>query len=220
MGFDELLHSAEQEWTAGWLAGPVRIRWTELPVQPGDAAPDVQLLDHEGGVVRLSDSWQAGPALLLFWRQFGCSCGMGRAARLRDELAAYRDTGAEVVIVGQGEPPRAKVYREQQGLPVRFLCDPERGAYRAYGLLEGKPSQILFDAPDEFLRREASAGEGLQDSRRGTPRALVDDPWQLPGEFVVDTGGEIRLAYRYQYCEDYPDPRVLISAIKEAIWET
>jgi hypothetical protein len=30
----------------------------------------------------------------------------------------------------------------------------------------------------------------------------------------------VRLAYRYQYCEDWPDPRVLYSAIKEANWET
>jgi hypothetical protein len=35
----------------------------------------------------------------------------------------------------------------------------------------------------------------------------------LPGEFVVDRGGIIRLAYRYQYCEDFPDPRVLTTAL-------
>jgi hypothetical protein len=44
----------------------------------------------------------------------------------------------------------------------------------------------------------------------------VDSPWQLPGEFVVDRGGTIRLAYRYQYCEDFPDWLVLAAAIREA----
>jgi len=42
----------------------------------------------------------------------------------------------------------------------------------------------------------------------------------LPGEFVVDNKGVVRLAYRYQYCEDWPNPLVLVAAIKEAIWET
>jgi len=35
-------------------------------------------------------------------------------------------------------------------------------------------------------------------------------------KFVVDHSGTIRLAYRYQYCEDFPDPRILTSAIREA----
>jgi hypothetical protein len=36
----------------------------------------------------------------------------------------------------------------------------------------------------------------------------------MPGEFVVDGDGIIRLAYRYQYCEDWPDPRVLTAAVR------
>jgi hypothetical protein len=38
----------------------------------------------------------------------------------------------------------------------------------------------------------------------------------LPGEFAVDREGVIRLAYRYQYCEDWPDPRVLTTALRLA----
>ena len=41
---------------------------------------------------------------------------MDRAARLRDELAAYREAGADVAIVGQGVPARAARYRERQRL--------------------------------------------------------------------------------------------------------
>jgi hypothetical protein len=45
---------------------------------------------------------------------------------------------------------------------------------------------------------------------------MVNNAWLLPGEFVVDTRGEVRLAYRYNYCEDYPDHRVHLAAIREA----
>ena len=97
-----------------------------------------------------------------------------------------------------------------------ILCDPQFKAYEAYGLVEGKPSQILFDAPEEFLDRDYEAGVKLAEERRRLGRPLVDNSWLLPGEFVIDRLGTVRLAYRYNYCEDFPDYRVLVAAIREA----
>lgn len=209
--------AAGREWLGHWRAGPTRRRWDDLPLQVGDAAPSLDLVEARSGRTSpLSSAWTGSPALLLFWRHFGCSCGMDRAARLRDELPQYEEAGAEVVIVGQGEPERAAAYRERQQLEPPILCDRDYRAYSAFGVLEGKPSQVLFDAPDEFLSLDPDAGDDLAESRRGSPRELVDNPWILPTELVVDTGGVIRLAYRWQYCEDYPDPRVHVAAIKEA----
>jgi len=96
------------------------------------------------------------------------------------------------------------------------MCDPDRAVYQAFGLLQGTPAQILFDAPDEFLRCELDAGLGMSAARHGTDRASVDDPWQLPDEFVIGTDGIIRLAHRYGWCEDYPDPRVHVAALRDA----
>lgn len=213
---DQLVEAAEARWKAGWASGPTRLRWASLPPQLGDHAPDAVLPDHQGGWVRLSSRWSKSPTLVLFWRHFGCSCGMDRAARLRAELAGYRAAGGDVVIIGQGEPERAARYRERQQLDVTILCDPERATYEAFGLLQGTTAQILFDAPDEFLRCEPTAGLDLAASRHGTDRALVDDPWQLPGEFVVGIDGVIRYAHRYGWCEDYPDPRVHLAVLREA----
>jgi peroxiredoxin len=213
---DELIEAAEERWKAGWDTGPTRLRWTSLPPQIGDPAPDAVLPNHEDTPTSLSTLWTERPVLLLFWRHFGCSCGMDRAARLKAELADYRAAGADVVIVGQGEPERAARYRELQGLDVPILCDLDRSSYDAFGLLQGTTAQILFDAPDAFLRCEHQAGMDLAASRHGTPRALVDDPWQLPGEFVIGSDGILAHAHRYGWCEDYPDPRVHIAAIRLA----
>ena len=213
---DGSMQAASDEWLTGWLTGPVRNRWETLPVQVGDPAPSVRLGAAVGGEVELSSVWADGPALVLFWRHYGCSCGIERAGRLGEELPSYRDAGANVVVIGMGEPERARAYADRHGLDCTFLCDPDRVAYGTYGLLEGGPAQILFDAPDEFLRRDERAARDLQASRAGTERALVDDPWQLPGEFVVGPDGTLALTYRYQWCEDYPDPRVLVSSIRLA----
>lgn len=213
---ERLIETAEERWKVGWEAGPRRLRWVSMPPQTGDPAPDPSLPDHEGREARLSSYWAERPLLILFWRHFGCSCGMDRAGRLREELADYRTAGGDVVIVGQGEPTRAARYRERQQLDVPILCDPERSSYEGFGLLQGTTAQILFDAPDPFLRCDLQAGLDLAASRHGTDRALVDDPWQLPGEFVVGTDGIIRHVHRYGWCEDYPDPRVHIAVIREA----
>jgi len=216
---DSQIQSAEEEWLQHWKNGPSRLRWNKIPLQVGDQAPNFELQDSTGATVHLSDFWQDKPALVLFWRHYGCGCGIERARRLQNEYADYINPGAKVVIIGQGEPERAALYIHNRNIPCPVLCDPTYTVYQAYDLLEGKPSQIVFDAPDKLLQCDLETGISLQNSRQGTERATVDNPWQLPGEFVVDTSGVIQLAYRYQYCEDWPNPLVLIGAIKEAIWE-
>ena len=208
--------AAEEAWLRSWQQGPTRLRWKTLPLQAGDTAPDLYLRDSENRPVRLRDAWRDGPALLLFWRHYGCSCGRGRALRLQAEYQRYVALGATVVVIGQAEPERSKTYAQKNELPCAVLCDPARRAYDAFGLLDGQPSQIVFDAPDAFLRREYEAGRQLQIARRGTDAVPVDSPWQMPGEFVVDRAGFVRLAYRYQHCEDWPEPLVLVAALKQA----
>jgi len=216
---EQQIADAEKEWMTAWKSGPTRTRWTKIPLQAGDAAPDFELLDSSGKKIKLSSFWNDKPTLLLFWRHYGCSCGRDRAARLQNEYSKYIELGANVIVIGQGEPERAAAYAEKNKISCPVLCDPTYKVYQAYDLLEGKTFQILFDAPDEYLKCDLEAGKNLQDSRHGTERAAVDSPWQLPGEIVVDKKGTIRLLYRYQYCEDWPNPLVLIAGIKEAIWE-
>jgi peroxiredoxin len=212
------IQSAETEWLSLWKRGPTRLRWGKVPLQTGDAAPDFELQDSAGHALRLRDVWPAGPVLLMFWRHYGCSCGADRARRLQAECAAYKALGAQLLIIGQGGPAQAADYAARHELTCPVLCDPTRSVYEDYDLLEGQPSQIVFDAPDEFLKIDAEAGARLQASRHGTPRAAVNSPWQLPGEFVIDTAGKVRLAHRYQHCEDWPNPLVLIAALKESAW--
>jgi hypothetical protein len=48
-------------------------------------------------------------------------------------------------------------------------------------------------------KAEASVPGGLAAKKR----RHVDNPWQLPGEFVIASSGRIVHAHRYQYCEDF-----------------
>jgi peroxiredoxin len=208
---DALIETAEQQWLEGWSTGPQVLKVTGPGI--GDPAPDFELADQLGGVRSLSSFWSDGPALVLFWRHYGCGCGFDRAGRLREELPEYRELGANVVIVGQGEPERALLYGDTHDLDVPVLCDPDEVAYRAYGLPDFTVAQVFFDTPEEYWSCPPGIGHQLMKERREGGRPMVDNPWLSPGEFVIDTDGIIRLAYRYQYCEDFPDPRVLTTAL-------
>ena len=213
---EQQIRAAEDQWLELWVRGPVEFKPDGVPPQVGDAAPDLSFVDQEGNERSLGSFWSERPLLLIFWRQYGCGCGVDRAARLRDEIEDYRAAGAEVVVVGQGEPERAAAYRDQYGIDCTFLCDAEEEGYRRYGLTEFAIPEILFDAPEEFWSHSREVGEDFLASRREAQRPLVDNPWRRPGEFVIDTQGTIRLAYRWQSCEDFPDPRVHLTAIKQA----
>jgi peroxiredoxin len=211
---DELTASAEREWLDTWTAGPTEHEGSGLP--SGSIAPDVSLPDHTGRERLLSEFWSGRPALLMFWRHFGCSCGVERARRLREEYDAYRAVGLELVIVGQGEPARAAAYRDEHHLPCPILCDPDQVAYRAYGVGQWRVERILYDAPAEYWAHPRELGRSLQDARRTQGRPPVDDPWRAAAELVIGSDGVVQVCHSYQHCEDFPDPRVLTTAARLA----
>lgn len=213
---EQQVAAAETEYEERVASGPTRLRWEGVPLQVGDKAPDFRLESTRESPVRLSSFWQEGPALLMFWRHFGCGCGMERAHQLQEERAHFRGAGASIAIVGQGEPERGAVYAEAYGMVDPILSDPDFEVYQAFGVLEGSFPQIVFDAPKDLQRGDSAAWANLIEERQQLGRPMVDNPWQLQGEFVVGQDGIVYLAYRYQYCEDFPDYRVLVAAIEEA----
>lgn len=209
---EELTGAAETEWLDRWTAGPTEEEGPGLPA--GANAPDLVLVDHQGEKRNLSEFWSARPALIVFWRHFGCGCGVARAERLKTEWADYQEAGLNPVIVAQGEPARAAAYVLEQGLPCPVLCDPGHEAYRAHGIGQWPVERVLFDAPHEYWDHPHQLGVEFQNARREAGRPPVDDPWRAVAEFVIAPGGMVRLSYAYQYCEDFPDPRVLTTAAR------
>jgi peroxiredoxin len=209
---EELTNAAESEWLHGWTVGPTESESVGLPV--GAEAPDCSLEDHTGERHQLSEYWTGKPALLLFWRHFGCGCGVERANRLKAEWIAYLEAGLNPVIIAQGEPGRAAAYRAEHDLPCPVLCDPDHVVYRSYGIGQWPVARILYDAPAEYWSRPPALGVDLQNGRRETGRPVVDDPWRAVAEYIIGSDGRVRFPYLYQYCEDFPDPRIFTTAAR------
>lgn len=209
---EDLTRAGEAEWLERWAVGPTELEPADLP--SGAMAPDLALLDHDGRKRQLSEFWAGQPALVMFWRHFGCWCGFTRAERLVADAERYRAAGLNLVVVAQGEPERAAAYRVAHELPCDVLCDPDHVAYRAYGIGHWQIERILPDAGPELWDHDRAVGESFQAERRALGRPLVDDPWRAVKEFVVGPDGRVRLTYAYQHCQDFHVPQVLITAAR------
>lgn len=213
--YDELVDAAEQRWLQGWTAGPNNEKVTNL-ISAGSSAPDLELLDYTGDSRKLSEFWQDGAALVMFWRHFGCGCGLGRAERLKEEYASYAEAGINPVIIAQGEPTRSAEYREKYEIECPILCDPNAEAYKAFGLGHFSAEQVLYDASEDTWCHSEEIGLKFIDARREIDRPLVDDPWMSTAEFLVDSSGTNRFSYAYQFCDNFPDARLFLMAAKNS----
>jgi peroxiredoxin len=212
----EQLDKAQGRWLEQWKRGPQRTAWSAVPLQVGDAAPSLGMRDQRGKAVELASLWRNRPALLVFWRHFGCGAGLQRAQALRESWRELDAAGLRVAAIGQAEPERTAWYARRRELPpeMTFLCDPEGLAYAAFGLLDGLPHQVLFRLPEPVQRRDVDAGVAVAAKRREAGDPLVDSPWLMPGEFLVDTAGVVRMAHRYAHIYDIPETALLLSALR------
>lgn len=183
----------------------------------GDRAPDALLSDLRRRDVQLSSLWTNRPAVVVFLRYFGCPFCQTQVVSLRNEHERLRAAGAEVGLIGHGDPADAVAFAATKRLPFPLLLDRDRGAYRAYGLVQGRAMQVLSPRVAlPWIKAELS-----QETRQ---RGLKGgDFLQMPGTFVVDSGGvvraksgTIRMAHRNRHFADAPSIDRLLDALAGA----
>jgi len=122
----------------------------------------------------------------------------------RDEFAAR---GCSVLVVVQAKPGFLTHYLTRRSYGVAFASDPDRVAYRAFGL-ERTPLRT-------FLRPRVLLGYLAGMLRGYAPRKPYrgEDVLQLGGDFVVDQAGRTVFAYRSQNPTDRPAVSRLLAAL-------
>lgn len=120
------------------LEGPRGRRSTGRSVPaPGDAAPDFELLDHDGNLVRLSDL-RGRKVILYFYPKDdtpGCTI---QACDLRDHAAAIDARGAVVFGVSPDAVASHQRFRAKYDLPFTLLADTGHRVADAYGVWNEK----------------------------------------------------------------------------------
>lgn len=209
----DLVDAAEARWLERWIAGPPEDRSTPSPVP--FRATDVELLDDEGNRRRLSEFWSDGPALVMFWRHFGCNCGVMRAEALERDWEELVAAGLRPVIVAPGEPARAAAYRAELALRAPILCDADYDVFGDWGIGSWSFLEVMFaDPPAEYLEDPARHGADLLAQRRAAGRPVADDPWRAVADFVVGRDGTVGFAHHHANCIDFPAVSSLVAAAR------
>jgi peroxiredoxin len=179
-----------------------------------DPAPDVELLDVDGKPVKLSSLWKKNVLILAFTRHFGCPQCKEMVEQLIHFTPEISARGIGLAIVTHAAPEAAKAFCEERAPTVRCLADPDRSAYRAYGLGRASIWQTFLSLnvwrSNNRLKREKGWDTDLPPAGQ--------DAMQMGGTFIIGVDGRIRLPYYYQDIADHPPVELLLGGVMGMDW--
>ncbi len=184
------------------------------PPEHARGLQDIVLDDAAGEPVRLGDLWRDQPAVLIFLRHYGCVFCRDHAVQVHRARHRFAAAGARLVAIGLGTPAQATQFREDQGVDIPLLVDPDRRSYGAAGAKTGTLSELV--GPRMILRGliRTIASRLPRGSIVIHPGRVVNHPAQLGGVVVVAPDGSIRYAHMSEDVSDNPPIREVLAAVR------
>jgi len=119
-----------------------------------------------------------------------------------------RTAGAELLVITMSKPEALTEYSKMRTWPFPVVGDPERTAYRAFGL-ERTRWRTVF-RPDVLARYTGWVLRGWV-PRQPSPG---EDVLQLGGDFILDEQQRMIYAYRSKEPTDRPKAKELLRVIE------
>jgi peroxiredoxin len=126
-------------------------------------------------------------------------------AQLRARQSDFEKAGARVVLAGMGTPAECTAFQRKFLVPFPMISDPDRTLYRRFHLQRMSPLGVF--SPAVALKSIAAMARG---HKIGKPQG---DILQLPGVFVIATGGRIVISHQPDSPADHADPDTLLDAL-------
>jgi len=121
----------------------------------------------------------------------------------------FEEAGVRLAVIGQGEPEDAAAFREEQGIDLRLLVDPDRRSYRAAGAKLAVFSELLGP---RLMWRGLKRARAVGVSQGKT----IGHPAQAGGVLVVARDWSIRWAHMSRDAGDIPSNEEVIAAARAA----
>jgi peroxiredoxin len=169
-----------------------------LPV--GAQAPEFELKDSSGRLVRSRDLLSVGPLVIKFFRGRWCSYCVTELEVWRDLYGQLRERGALLVAISPETQRQSDFAVQQHKIPFPLLHDPEAKLAEKFGLVYTVPEyhqrylkSILVNLP--FINGEAS--------------------WRLPlpATYVLGRDGRVQFAEAHADFRVRPEPEEALAAI-------
>lgn len=174
----------------------------EKALKEGAQAPDFTLPDALGKAVTLSHLLEYSPVVITFYRgEWYPFCNLALRA-YQQAWPQLRALGASLVAISPQTPDHSLSTGEKKELTFPVLSDVGNHVAQAYGL--------VFTI-DEAVR------PACQQVGANLPTFNGDDSWELPmpGTFLIDQSGIVRLAFVNPDYTRRLDPSVIIARLEE-----
>jgi peroxiredoxin Q/BCP len=102
-------------------------------MEAGDTAPDVELLDQDGGTVRLSD-FRGRNVVLYFYPKADTPGCTTQACAIRDRAADFAAADAVVLGVSPDPPKKLRKFDDKYDLGFTLLSDEDHAVAEAFGV--------------------------------------------------------------------------------------
>ena len=124
---------------------------------------------------------------------------------MREHLDEIRQAGADVLVVTQSRPEAVAA----MSLPLPTVCDPERTAYRYFGLERGKWS--MFFRRSVLVRYLSLIFAGWM-PRQGE---AGEDMLQLGGDLILSSDRRLVYVHRSKDPADRPTASELVNQVQQ-----
>ncbi len=124
---------------------------------------------------------------------------------MRDRLDDFGNT--DVVLITFTDPGNLPEYLERNGLDLPVVVDPDRSAYRTFGLGRGSVRRV-WGAKAAKRYAQILRADGVKGLSRPT-----EDTLQLGGDFVIAPDGTLA----YGFWGEGPDDRPSVDELLEAV---
>lgn len=165
----------------GFLGMGASVEALGLPV--GDVAPDFEVMNYQGAVVKLSEEIKKGPLVLIFYRGGWCFYCNRQLKSFQEALPDIEALGARLIAVSVDQKAKVGESVMQEGWGFEVIPNPQADLLELYNVVYHVPDETEDLYREKYqINLEAASGRG-------------DHLIAVPATFVIDQKGFIIFAY-------------------------
>lgn len=169
--------------------------------QVGDAAIDAKLMGWNGETVQLSELWNDGPIVLMWYRGGWCPYCNLQLRAMQKSLKQIEGTGAKLVVLTPELPEKAKETAAANDIDFVALHDAGNATARKYGLVFELAESIVPMYRDRLRLAEYNGSDAME--------------LPLSATYVIGKGGRITYAFLDADYKKRAEPADVVAAVRK-----